>query len=99
MTRTAIIAGSGALPQLLAAQLEAPVYVTLDATPVPEGIAHVSARIEKLGRLFKDLKALDVTSVAFAGAMARPKVNPVLMDRHAMRLAMSLTKGDDARGS
>ncbi len=96
MTRTAIIAGSGALPQLLAAQLDAPVYVTLDATPVPEGIAHVPARIEKLGRLFKDLKALDVTSVAFAGAMARPKVNPVVMDRHAMRLAMSLTKGDDA---
>jgi DUF1009 family protein len=28
--------------------------------------------------------------------MARPKVNPVLLDRHALRLAMSMSKGDDA---
>ena len=81
---------------MLAAALDAPVYVTLDGTSVPDGIDHVPARIEKLGRLFKDLKALDVTSVAFAGAMARPKVNPVLLDRHALRLAMSMGKGDDA---
>ncbi|RPE71476.1 hypothetical protein EDD53_0595 [Pacificibacter maritimus] len=96
MTRTAIIAGSGDLPLLLAKALDAPVYVTLDDAPVPYGFDHVAARIEKLGRLFKDLKAKGVSSVAFAGAMARPKVNPVLLDRHALRLAMSLGKGDDA---
>ena len=96
MTRTAIIAGSGQLPQILAAALEAPVYVTLSDVTVPDGIDHVTARIEKLGKLFKALKARDVTSVAFAGAMARPKVNPVLLDRHALRLATSLGKGDDA---
>lgn len=81
---------------MLAAALDAPVYVTLDDVDLPRDIDHVPARIEKLGRLFKDLKALDVTSVAFAGAMARPKVNPVLLDRHALRLAMSMGKGDDA---
>lgn len=81
---------------MLAAALDAPVYVTLDDVDLPSDIDHVPARIEKLGRLFKDLKALDVTSVAFAGAMARPKVNPVLLDRHALRLAMSMGKGDDA---
>jgi len=96
MSRTAIIAGSGELPRLLAAALDAPVYVTLDDTSVPDGIEHIPARIEKLGRLFKALKQSDVTSVAFAGAMARPKVNPALLDRHALRLAMSLGKGDDA---
>lgn len=96
MSRTAIIAGAGDLPRLLAAALDGPVYVTLDGTTVPDGIDHISARIEKLGRLFKDLKERDVTSVAFAGAMARPKVNPVLLDRHALRLAISLGKGDDA---
>jgi DUF1009 family protein len=96
VTRTAIIAGSGALPTLLADALDQPVYVTLDDSSVPTGIDHISARIEKLGRLFKDLHARNVTSVAFAGAMARPKVNPVLLDRHALRLAMSMGKGDDA---
>jgi DUF1009 family protein len=96
MTRTAIIAGSGALPRLLAEALNNPVYVTLDPVEVPEGIEHITARIEKLGRLFKDLKSRDVGAVTFAGAMSRPKVNPVLMDRHALRLAMSLGKGDDA---
>lgn len=96
MTRTAIIAGSGALPKLLAEALNNPVYVTLDDTQAPKGIEHVTARIEKLGKLFKALKSHDVGAVVFAGAMARPKVNPVLLDRHALRLAMSLGKGDDA---
>jgi DUF1009 family protein len=96
VSRTAIIAGSGDLPHLLAAALNDPVYVTFDDVPVPDGIEHITARIEKLGRLFKDLKDRKVTSVAFAGAMARPKVNPVLLDRHAVRLAMSMGKGDDA---
>lgn len=96
MSRTAIIAGSGALPNLLAKALDNPIYVTLDDAPVPDGIEHVTARIEKLGRLFRDLKDRDVTSVTFAGAMARPKINPVLLDRHALRLAMSMGKGDDA---
>ncbi|NVK46486.1 MAG: UDP-2,3-diacylglucosamine diphosphatase LpxI [Rhodobacteraceae bacterium] len=95
MTRTAIIAGSGALPRLLAEALNDPVYVTFDDTPVPGGLTHVPARIEKLGRLFKELKSHDVGAVTFAGAMSRPKVNPVLMDRHALRLAMALKKGDD----
>jgi DUF1009 family protein len=80
----------------LAKALDNPIYVTLDDAPVPDGIEHVTARIEKLGRLFKDLKDRDVTSVTFAGAMARPKINPVLLDRHALRLAMSMGKGDDA---
>ncbi|AJE47326.1 LpxI family protein [Celeribacter indicus] len=96
MGRAAIIAGSGTLPRLVAAALEAPVYVTLDGASAPEGATHVSARIEKLGRLFKDLRAQGVTEVTFAGAMVRPKINPVLLDRHALRLAMSLGKGDDA---
>ncbi|WP_066709672.1 LpxI family protein [Celeribacter ethanolicus] len=96
MTRTAIIAGSGALPRLLAEALNEPVYVTLDETAVPEGIDHVTARIEKLGKLFKELKSHDVGAVVFAGAMARPKINPMKLDHHAFRLARKLGKGDDA---
>ncbi|ALI54452.1 LpxI family protein [Celeribacter marinus] len=96
VTRTAIIAGTGQLPQVLAAALDAPVYVTLTDVAVPKGVDHVSARIEKLGKLFKELKSRGVEAVTFAGAMARPKVNPVLLDRHALRLATCLGKGDDA---
>ncbi|SFI76437.1 LpxI family protein [Celeribacter neptunius] len=96
MTRTAIIAGAGSLPKLLAEALVSPVYVTFDDIEVPEGLDRLPARIEKLGKLFKELKAMDVGAVTFAGAMARPKVNPVKLDRHALKLAMSLGKGDDA---
>ncbi|AVW91046.1 LpxI family protein [Celeribacter baekdonensis] len=93
--RTAIIAGSGRLPATLAQALVNPVYVTFSDIAVPKGAEHISARVEKLGKLFKELKAHDVVAVTFAGAMARPKINPVLMDRHALKLAMSLGKGDD----
>ena len=96
MTRCAIIAGSGNLPQILAKALVDPVYVTLSEVSVPAGVNSVSARVEKLGRLFKDLSARDVSEVCFAGAMVRPKINPVLLDRHALKLTMFLGKGDDA---
>ncbi|GAA3876026.1 LpxI family protein [Celeribacter arenosi] len=96
MGRTAIIAGTGALPRVLAASLVDPVYVTLTDVEVPDHVQALPGRIEKLGKLFKDLKSLDVDAVTFAGAMARPKINPVLLDRHALKLAMSLGKGDDA---
>ncbi len=95
MTRTAIIAGAGALPHLVAEALTDPLYVTFDQSPVPKGVDHLTARFEKLGRLFKDMKARDVGAVVFAGAVNRPKINPVLLDRHALKLALSLKKGDD----
>ncbi|MCA0043841.1 LpxI family protein [Celeribacter litoreus] len=95
MTRTAIIAGSGALPQLMAEALPDPLYVTFDDAPVPAGVEHLKARFEKLGRLFKDMKARDVGAVVFAGAVSRPKINPMRLDRHALKLALSMKKGDD----
>lgn len=96
MTRTALIAGSGRLPIALAQSLEAPVYVTFDGTEAPEGTEGLPARIEQLGVLFAALKNAGVSQVCFAGAMARPKIDPALLDAHAMRLAMSFGKGDDA---
>ncbi|WP_417248839.1 LpxI family protein [Celeribacter sp.] len=99
MTRTAIIAGSGQLPNVLAAQLDAPVFVTFSDMSgdqsLPDGAEPCPARIEKLGRLFKALKGLGVTEVCFAGAMARPKVNPVMLDTHALKLVKALGRGDD----
>lgn len=96
MSRTAIIAGSGALPDTLVEALDNPVFVTFSDRSVPAGAEPLSARIEKLGQLFKSLKELKVDTLCFAGAMSRPKINPLKLDRHALRLAMSLGKGDDA---
>ncbi len=95
MGRTAIIAGKGELPKLLASKLSDPVYVTFEKSETPINAEPLLARIEKLGQLFKDLKSKNVSSVSFAGSMSRPKINPLKLDRHALRLAMSLGKGDD----
>lgn len=96
MTRAAIIAGSGGLPLALAEALDHPVYVTFDDSSAPDGCEAWPARIEQLGALFEALKSRNVSEVVFAGAMARPKIDPALLDGHAMRLAMSFGKGDDA---
>lgn len=96
MSRTAIIAGSGALPLSLAACLDAPVYVTFSEQDIPPHGDHIAARIEKLGALFDALRAHNVSRVGFAGAMARPNINLTKLDRFALRLAMKFAKGDDA---
>jgi DUF1009 family protein len=70
--------------------------VTFAPQDLPAHIEHIEARIEKLGALFKALKAAGVTRVSFAGAMARPNISLSKLDRHAMRLAMKFAKGDDA---
>ena len=96
MGRVAVIAGSGALPLAVAAAVPDPVYVTFDGTPAPVGAEAVPARLEQLGQLFEALHAAQVTQVCFAGAMARPQIDPRLLDAHALRLAASFPKGDDA---
>lgn len=103
--KTAIIAGTGGLPRKLAADLVAtgqtPVYVTFDGSQAPVVTAPrdtnpLGARLEQLGVLFDDLHTQGVTRVVFAGAMARPQIDPSLLDAHALRLVASFPKGDDA---
>ncbi len=101
-----VVAGSGALPRLVAEALAAQrtPYVVLAfegaAPPWLKGHPHHVSPFEKPGALFRALSAIGADSVVFAGAMTRPKLRPWRFDRTAARLAASilplLRKGDDA---
>ncbi|TVQ55804.1 MAG: LpxI family protein [Rhodobacteraceae bacterium] len=103
-----LIAGAGLLPRLIAEDRRrrgAPyLVVAFDGEGGPQDWLpthpHFIARYEKPGALFKALKGAGVTTVAFAGAMSRPKIKPLAFDLTAARLAPRLTpllkQGDDA---
>ncbi|PWR03319.1 DUF1009 domain-containing protein [Meridianimarinicoccus roseus] len=64
----------------------------------PEGLPVIGYRVEKLGALFKALRAAGVQELVFAGAVARPKLDPASFDLKTMRLApriLSAMKGGD----
>jgi DUF1009 family protein len=100
MGSRAIIAGAGALPELLLAAGPARL-VAFDGVPVSvEGAARIAARFERLGALFDDLAAAGVTEVCFAGAMGRPPLDPAALDPVTTalvpRLMQAMARGDDA---
>ena len=100
--RLAIIAGTGELPQQIAAANPGALYVSIKGVDVtvPDGSEHVAASYEKLGALFKTMRGAGVARVVFAGKVDRPKLNPLRMDRVTMglfpRVKAVLGKGDDA---
>lgn len=105
MDTTAIIAGSGDLPRLLADRLAgagAPYYVfAVDGLALSLSDHQVERfMIERLAILFDRLHELGVTRVVFAGAVARPRLQPELIDaKTAQLLPMilpALQQGDDA---
>lgn len=101
-----IVAGRGALPvalaRALAAQGRAAILAEMAGCPVenPDGLPVIPFRVEKLGALFKALRAAGVAEVAFAGAVARPRLDPAQFDFKTMmlapRIASALKGGDDA---
>lgn len=98
MTQTAIIAGQGALPGLLAEALDAPaVYAVEGFEP---DIPAESFRYERLVPLLDRLAADGIEHVVFAGAVRRPRLDPEAFDpRTAMlvpRVAAAIGQGDDA---
>lgn len=106
MSATALIAGTGNLPILLAEYLEsrgAPFVLAqmegFECETRP-GWQVLSFRVERLGRLFDQLRAADVTRVVFAGAAARPAINPAKVDLKTAsllpRLLPAIKQGDDA---
>lgn len=100
--RLAIIAGTGELPLQIAAANPDALFVTIKGVEVsvPDGLTHVAASYEKLGALFKAMRAAGVSRVVFAGKVDRPKLNPLRMDRVTLalfpRVKAVLGKGDDA---
>lgn len=108
--RIAIIAGGGALPGLLATALEAagePPLIAAMAGHAPQVTGTgtgdrpvLEFRVERLAPLWDRLHDEGVTRVVFAGAAARPRLDPEAFDPRtaalAPRLAGAMQAGDDA---
>lgn len=101
MTRSAIIAGAGALPAALVAALpERPFVAALEGF-APVGLTpDVSFRVERLMPFLRLLEDAGVTRVCFAGAVQRPRLDPALFDPDTAqivpRLLAAMGQGDDA---
>jgi UDP-2,3-diacylglucosamine hydrolase len=100
MGRLAIIAGTGALPGLLAARHPA-VIVRLAGVPCDaEGDGLIEARLEHLGRMFADLRTAEVTDLCLAGAMRRASFDTAKLDAETQallpRIMAAQGRGDDA---
>jgi len=103
MSRVAIIAGTGALPALLAEALPAgtTLVAALDgaAAEVP-GREILRFRIERLVPFLDHLEAEGVTRVVFAGGVTRPRLEPEAFDPRTAqlvpRLLAAIGQGDDA---
>jgi DUF1009 family protein len=65
----------------------------------PQGLPLIRFRVEKLGALFKALRAAGIADLVFAGAVARPKLDPAQFDFKTVTLAPRFLKamkgGDD----
>lgn len=96
----ALIAGTGALPTEVAAQLEvAPLVCALDGFDPDTLPVDVHFRLETLGTLLAVLRDNGVAQVCMAGAIARPSIDPAAIDEATMPLVPMLQKamrsGDD----
>lgn len=98
MTRTAVIAGQGALAPAVIAALDAPPVYALDGF-APEGVEAASFRLERLVPFLDSLLDQDVSRVVFAGAIRRPRLEPDLFDARTAqlvpRIMMAMQSGDD----
>ncbi|MCT8328737.1 LpxI family protein [Albidovulum sediminis] len=105
MTRTALIAGQGALPGLLLATLSArgepcTVAALQGFEPDLPGVPVAAFRLERLVPFMDRLHDEGVTRVCFAGAVRRPKIEPDLFDPRTAqlvpRILAAMRPGDDA---
>ena len=101
MTRTALIAGHGALPDaLVAAMHPRPLICALHGFTPDHMAVDQEFRIERLAIFLQWLADQDVSHVVFAGAVQRPRLDPSLMDPHSAQilppLMAAFQAGDDA---
>ncbi len=101
MSRTALIAGTGALPAALWPHLGPDaVLAEMEGFPaeVP-GVDPIRFRLERLVPLIERLEDLGVTRVCFAGAVRRPRLDPEAFDARTAalvpRLIAAMGQGDD----
>lgn len=98
MTRTAIIAGQGALPRLVAEVLDRPRIYALEGF-APD-IPAESFRLERLVPLMDRLVDDGIEQVVFARAVRRPRLDPEAFDQRTAtlvpRMLGAMGQGDDA---
>ncbi|WBU65440.1 LpxI family protein [Paracoccus aerodenitrificans] len=98
MSRTAIIAGEGALASVVAEMLDNPVIASLEGFSPP--IPHETFRLERLVPFFDWLSGQGVEHVTFAGAVRRPRLDPEAFDPRTAslvpRILAAMQSGDDA---
>lgn len=99
MTRLALIAGQGDLPNaILAALTVTPLVCALDGF-LPNIAVDQVFRLERLALFLRHLQDHGVTEVIFAGAVQRPNLDPSLFDPQTAqmvpRLLAALGAGDD----
>lgn len=98
---TALIAGRGRLPAALCAALsERPLIAAIEGFP-PQGLAlDLTFHVERLMPFLRALHDRGVTTVVFAGAVTRPRLDPALLDPETAavlpRLMQAMAAGDDA---
>ncbi len=97
----ALIAGAGGLPAALVAALPARPFVAALDGFTPTGVApDLTFRVERLMPFLRQLQDQGVTSVCFAGAVQRPRLDPALFDPETAtivpRLLAAMGQGDDA---
>ncbi|MQQ07242.1 DUF1009 domain-containing protein [Epibacterium sp. SM1979] len=96
----ALIAGRGALPREITANLPVrPLVCAMMGSEPDEVAADLVFRIEQLGSLLAELKNRGVTEICMAGAVSRPSVDPAAIDGPTLPLVpmlqTALAKGDD----
>lgn len=98
MTRTAVIAGQGALAPAVIAALDDPLAYALDGF-APDGVDAQPFRLERLVPFLDSLLDQGVSRVVFAGAIRRPRLDPELFDSRTAqlvpRIMMAMQSGDD----
>lgn len=99
--KTALIAGSGALPAALAGAMADKPLVTAMEGHTPDGlVVDLSFRVERLVPFLRALEREGVEEVVFAGAVTRPRLDPALLDPDTAsllpRLMQAMAAGDDA---
>ncbi|HEY0275045.1 MAG TPA: UDP-2,3-diacylglucosamine diphosphatase LpxI [Paenirhodobacter sp.] len=101
MTQTALIAGTGALPALLAAARPDMLICELEgfASAIP-GADPLRFRVERLMPFLNLLLSRGIREVCFAGAIQRPKIEPTKFDLRTLvlvpRIMAAIQAGDDA---
>ncbi|MFT7595118.1 MAG: DUF1009 family protein [Paracoccaceae bacterium] len=95
-----LIAGSGALPGIVAARLSVPPIVCALDGFAPDSLpVDVGFRLETLGTLLAVLRENGVTDLCLAGAIGRPAVDPSAIDAATLPLVpiiqQAMAVGDD----